>query len=227
MLAGCTIHHPIIERPFGFKTQYQEGSPLTNLKQTGEIEIVFPRNEFGPANSGFNWSANLEPKDEYTISYEVKFSDGFDFSKGGKLPGLCGGQGKAGIRPVGDNKMSARIMWRQDGKIVSYVYHLDQKGNYGEDFVWTKEFGNPLHFRVNQWEKIKFTVKLNSMKKEDGSIIGYINGIPAIRVLNLRFRITEHLKIDHLCFNTFYGGSDQTWAPRNEQRLFIRGLKIN
>jgi len=223
--SGCATNRQIIKDPFGFKTQWQEGSTKTRSIDD-EVEIVFPANEFGPTLAGFNWSANIEPKDEYTISYEVKFADGFDFVKGGKLPGLCGGHGRARIRPQADDKLSARIMWRKDGRVVSYVYHPDQKEDYGDDFQWNSTKIEPLHFKPNKWEKVRFTVKLNSPRQYDGSIIGYFNNIEALKKTDFRFRDSNDLKIDKLCFNTFFGGNDKSWSPEKEQRLFIRSLII-
>jgi hypothetical protein len=43
-------------------------------------------------NTGFTWysKASVEA-DEAWMSYKVKFSPGFDWQKGGMLPGLCSG----------------------------------------------------------------------------------------------------------------------------------------
>lgn len=42
--------------------------------------------------TGFTWYSVLSPaREEVSMSYRVKFSAGFDWTKGGKLPGLCGG----------------------------------------------------------------------------------------------------------------------------------------
>jgi hypothetical protein len=42
--------------------------------------------------AGFSWYSMLPKQStEMSMSYKVKFSEGFDWTKGGKLPGLCGG----------------------------------------------------------------------------------------------------------------------------------------
>jgi hypothetical protein len=66
---------------------------------------------------------------EVVFSYSVFFSDGFDFVRGGKLPGLYGGVsldeakscsgGRQGER---DDCFSARLMWRADGAGEIYNY---------------------------------------------------------------------------------------------------------
>jgi hypothetical protein len=228
IVGGCATHPSIIERPFGFSTNWQEGSSSSHSNQDGSIEINFPAQMFGPRETGFNWASDLEPRDNYTISYDVKFSGDFDFVKGGKLPGLCGGKGKshAGIKPTGNDKLSARIMWRRTGKVVSYVYHLDQKTGYGDDFEWNSKSGEALRFLKNEWHTINFKLKLNSVSKADGSIVGSFDGVQAINRTGLRFRDSDSLKIDHLCFNTFFGGNDSSWAPSSQQTLWIRNLKV-
>jgi hypothetical protein len=43
-------------------------------------------------DTGFTWyTMNDKEHEEVSMSYKVKFSPGFDWTKGGKLPGLCGG----------------------------------------------------------------------------------------------------------------------------------------
>ena len=50
-----------------------------------------------------------------------------DFVKGGKLPGLFGGEGNTGGGiPTGMDGFSARMMWRGSGRVVQYVYYPDQ-----------------------------------------------------------------------------------------------------
>jgi hypothetical protein len=50
------------------------------------------------------------------LSYYVRFSENFDFVKGGKLPGLFGGVGNSGGEiPDGTDGFSTRFMWRRNG----------------------------------------------------------------------------------------------------------------
>lgn len=225
LLSGCASKD-IIKKPFGFKTQWQEGSPNTKLLDDGSIQIDFLKDNIGPRYSGFNWSADLEPKDEYTISYEVKFAEDFDFVKGGKLPGFCGGKFEPGKIPNGEDAFSSRIMWRQNGRIVSYVYHMNQKSIYGDDLEWREASGKNLLLVPGKWHKIQFTLKLNDALNANGMISASFDEKEALVRTDLKFRTTEKLKIDKLCFNTFFGGNDQSWAPNKEQTLWIRNLVV-
>lgn len=53
------------------------------------------------------------------LSYELAFDAGFDWVKGGKLPGLRGGPNpdgcSGGNEPNGTDCFSTRLMWRQNG----------------------------------------------------------------------------------------------------------------
>lgn len=53
------------------------------------------------------------------LSYELAFDSGFDWVKGGKLPGLRGGPNpdgcSGGNKPNGSDCFSTRVMWRKNG----------------------------------------------------------------------------------------------------------------
>jgi len=164
---------------------------------------------------------SIPPQESLYLRYYVRFDPGFDFVKGGKLPGLAGGQGNTGgHKPNGRDGWSARIMWRSDGKIVQYVYHPDQPGDYGEDFPW--DFGGcPRFFRAGQWQCVETFVKMNTPGKKDGMIVSWLDGDKALEVTGLRFRDIPDIRIDKLEFETFFGGGDASWAsPRDQYSVF-------
>ena len=53
------------------------------------------------------------------VSYELAFDSGFDWVKGGKLPGLRGGLNSTGCsggnKATGLDCFSSRLMWRKNG----------------------------------------------------------------------------------------------------------------
>jgi hypothetical protein len=213
---------------FGFKPIFQVGSPLSHFQSDKQMISVFPEGLYGGQRSGFIFGAKLKPAIVKTISYEVMFNKDFDFVRGGKLPGLCGGKkATGGVRATGKSGFSARIMWRKSGRVVSYVYHANQKGKYGDDFQWRNPTSDKLFFIPGQWHKIVFTVRMNDPNKKNGEIIGYFDGKIAYQNKNFVFRTTNDFKIDRLCFHTFFGGDDLTWAPKKEENLFIKNLIIS
>lgn len=65
------------------------------------------------------WNASGDAWESMMVSYEVAFDEGFDWVKGGKLPGLRGGSANGcsgGSQADGSDCFSTRIMWRTDGE---------------------------------------------------------------------------------------------------------------
>lgn len=164
---------------------------------------------------------SIVPQEFLYLRYYLRFDPGFDFVKGGKLPGLAGGKGNTGgHKPNGLDGWSARIMWRPDGKIVQYVYYPDQPGEYGEDFVW--DYGGcPRFFKSGKWHCVETFVQMNTPGKKDGIIRSWLDGDKALEITGLRFRDIPDIKIDKLEFETFFGGGDASWAtPRDQYSMF-------
>jgi len=92
---------------------------------TGPIlQVTYPAGSFSHGTGGSNLYKPWSTSDGSTfqsmmLSYEVAFDAGFDWVKGGKLPGLRGGpdsQGCSGGRETdGKTCFSTRLMWRKDG----------------------------------------------------------------------------------------------------------------
>lgn len=187
------------------------------------------RVEFPPNESGGAAFQPLLPADVYaaaTLSYRVRFSPGFDFSKGGKIPGLAGvaagytteyasGGDSPGLSPPdfgpdGTNAWSARMMWREGGAAVTYLYWPGMGGaQFGIDKHWDRTFV------PGQWHTVETTVTMNTPGISDGSIATRFDGVPAYAESGLRFRDVAGLGIDRLYFSTFRGGSDATWYSPN------------
>ena len=64
------------------------------------LEIKYPKGKIGQEEDagGAQWRLKFgESFNKCTVEYKVMFPVGFDFIKGGKLPGLCGGTSPAGV----------------------------------------------------------------------------------------------------------------------------------
>lgn len=72
-------------------------------------------------------SATPKPAKAYTLTYDMYFEPGFDFAKGGKLPGLAASAFDSGCTEDGSTKRqpenwSERLMWRANGRVQLYSY---------------------------------------------------------------------------------------------------------
>ena len=163
----------------------------------------------GSALGGAQFYADLDlpPQDELRLSYDVRFSENFDFVKGGKLPGLFGGAGASGGNiPDGTDGFSTRLMWRRDGDGEVYAYLPTSKG-----------FGTSIdrgawQFEPGDWYQVEQEVKLNHPDRSDGEIRVWVDDKLVIDQRDLKFRTVDSLKIDGVFFSTFFGGGDSSWA---------------
>ena len=118
--------------------------------------------------------------DDYPVvhfSYEIKFSEGFDWQLGGKMPGLDGKPADApdsynptGGNPVGpDDGFSAQGSFREDGTANGYIYHQDNPDQYGE-YVDFSVMGHDVPLPTGRTLFIEQTVQMNTPGESDGVI---------------------------------------------------------
>lgn len=91
------------------------------------------------------WNASGDAWESMMVSYEVAFDEGFDWVKGGKLPGLRGGSANGcsgGSQADGSDCFSTRIMWRTDGEgegafpcLTCPEQNADAAGSGGGEFT--------------------------------------------------------------------------------------------
>ena len=157
------------------------------------LGILYPAGEYGSRGSGAQWQRDFAPVEAAYARYAIRFADDFDFVLGGKLPGLAGGEANAGGNaPTGVDGWSARMMWREEGCIVFYVYHVDQPGEFGQDVGWGTAFER------GQWHVVELLGVMNEPGKNDGVLMGWLDGRLVADRRDLRFRDVETLKIDML-----------------------------
>ncbi|WP_416398739.1 RICIN domain-containing protein [Allohahella sp. A8] len=152
---------------------------------------------------------SLPPAREYTLNYDVMFENGFEFIKGGKLPGLGPNRPTAGCAPIVDDGWSARVMWRRDGEPVIYSYHQNRAKRCGDDFH------SSVQFQTGRYQAISLHVKVNDPWSANGLIDLYIDGRKVASHQNVQLREVggSQTEITKFLLATFFGGSDWSWAP--------------
>jgi len=185
-----------------------------------------------------NKRISLTPSLQYTLTYNVYFEPGFDFVKGGKLPGLCGGPSdvlaSACVQPQPINAWSYRLSFNVDGRLQMYIYdqsRLDVGAptcgicsiagsgcNETTGVCPQNWYSAPNNFRftIGRWYELKAYVKLNSYAEaKDGIAKLYVDGKLLTQRTNVKFRGSNDTStlINTMWFNTFYGGDDSSYAP--------------
>lgn len=178
------------------------------------LRVNFAVGKIGPEEGGAGWRMPFGKHEAAEMSYTLRFSKDYDFVKGGKLPGLCGGpENVSGGRPAdGANGFSARLMWRRDGRGEAYVYHKNQKGNYGDRFDFPAGFRFPTGTDI----KVRITVTMNRPGKPDGTLRVWIDDNLLVERTDMEWRSADSFGVDGLYFETFHGGGDKSWAPARE-----------
>lgn len=152
---------------------------------------------------------------EYTLNYDVKFDADFQFVKGGKLHGLGPDVPITGGKTMEPEGWSARVTFKEEGTVKSYVYCQNKDRQYGVS-VYAPDF----NFEKDRYYAISLHVKLNEDPTEDeGFAHVYIDGKSFIQHDDVQFRADdgEASLISTFLFSTFHGGHEPHWAPRDSQ----------
>lgn len=200
------------------------------VSNSKSLRVEYPQGGLGTSETGAQVELKFTPRDEAYMSYWMRFSDNFSFgttSKGGKLPGLSGGKNCSGGDSCdGTNGFSARFMWRNEGQIVLYLYHMDKPAKWGEDHPLKYEDGSNVVFERGTWHHIGERVKINSSGDAyDGEVQAWVDGKEVLSLNGLRFTSNGD-KVDKLYFSTFHGGNDQTWVPTETCYIWFDDIKI-
>jgi hypothetical protein len=154
-----------------------------------------------------------------TLTYSVRFQPGFRFVKGGKLPGLFGGDAGSGGRHESAG-FSTRFMWRAGGAGEVYAYFPNAKG-YGASLGRGR-----WRFTPGRWVKIAQRVVLNTPGRKNGTITVWVNGRQVFTQGGLTYRNKGNVQIDGLFFSTFFGGGDKSWVSPTTQHADFAGFSF-
>lgn len=152
--------------------------------------------------------------DEFSLNYDVRFEQDFQFVKGGKLHGLGPDRPITGGRPMRANGWSARVTFKEKGSIRSYLYCQNKDGQYGVSLRHPT-----FRFERGRYYAISLHAKLNSEpEKDDGFARIYVNGELLVDHRGVRFRgsMGDETLISQFMFSTFHGGHEPDWAPKSE-----------
>lgn len=206
--------------------------PLNPVRHV--LEIKYPQGKVGQEEDGggaqwrFRFDGSLN---KCTVEYQVMFPLGFDFVRGGKLPGLSGGTSPGGGKKSdGSDGFSARIMWRERGEIFQYMYWMERAPDkhWGDDLPWTDVNGDkePFKFIPGKWHTLKTEITMNTPGERDGEIISWFDGKLALSCVGAFRAAGATFSIDNFNFTTFFGGNTPDWAPTKDETIYFADFKI-
>ncbi|WP_129141093.1 polysaccharide lyase [Modicisalibacter coralii] len=196
--------------------------------QEPAIRVAYPKGTSAPSDTeegGAGFYARfkaLEGSERACLTYRVRFEPGFDFVKGGKLPGLYGGDAPSGGDAVtGKNGFSMRFMWRKQGQGELYEYVVNKDSDYGESVGRGKWI-----FPTGQWTTIEQEIILNDPDKQNGIARVWIDGKPMLEQHGIVYRTTPAVTIDGVMFSTFFGGHGKDWRTPKDQHADFGDFNI-
>lgn len=192
------------------------------------LRVTYPEGTSSPSDkgkggAGFYAPMNLPPGAERAcLSYKVRFPAGFEWVKGGKLPGLYGGKAPSGGKKVtGRNGFSMRFMWREDGQGELYEYIVNKDAKYGLSVgrgLWT--------FPTGRWVQVEQEVILNEPDEADGVARVWIDGKPIFEQRDIVYRTVDDLGLSGLMFSTFFGGKGEEWRTPRDQTVDFGDFRL-
>lgn len=186
---------------------------------------------------------------EVSFGYSAKFSSGFEWVKGGKMPGLMGGTSwDTAVTASGGNHptdgFSTRLMFRPEGQGELYLYIPpgDNRSNLcgktgtgqcsgpdagnGKTYGATVGTGN-FHFQAGAWTTVREVIHLNTPGQRDGWAKVYVNGAsdPSISITDISFG-GSGTKFYGEQMQSFLGGHDPSWANKDPQDLWLKDFSV-
>jgi len=228
------LSHSYVTAPDGkkaMKAHYPAGSYTFGHDPQGGFSFYAP----GPD------SVDLTTAKEATFGYSVYFPEGFDFQKGGKLPGLYGGDSDSVATSCSGGRrdtrcFSARLMWRTAGAGEFYTYLPPYTipafaANKKQCNVAPQSDCNPTYgasvgrgsfkFATGAWTTVSERVRLNDVGKANGELQLFVNGKSVINVSGLILTDSSAGRIRGMQMQTFFGGNSQDFASPKSQDVYF------
>jgi hypothetical protein len=177
--------------------------------------------------------------DNACVRYRVRFDSTFDWSLGGKLPGLSGvAPGvspslPAGGTDVGDKGWSGRMMWRTKDSLpstyarmadpsmpVSYMYGPAQVDKYGDVLPWGQSFS------AGRWHTVRQCYVMNTVGRNNGVLRAWLDGTRVLNRTNYVYRTRRDVHISHLMWSVFRGGSTSSWAGDRTNNIQFDNVRV-
>lgn len=204
------------------------------------MRITMPPNTYSEASGVIIDAMLSKTVDEASIQYDIRFDSSFDWSLGGKLPGLGGAEPgtpasvAGGCTTGNSNAWSGRGMWitpKSYGSVtgtnewIGYMYNYNKVATCGDNQRTSKAFTLATWHTVKQYYKMN-TIASNGTPNADGVHKMWLDGTLIKDTENFLYRNNAGLHINYLYWEIFRGGGS-TWVSPTQGILDIDNLIIS
>lgn len=210
------------------------------------IKVEYPIGSYSPSAGeisgfgGFDFYSQPHVLPDTTIcfKFDVNFDGNFNWVKGGKLPGFWIGDIGASGGNHDINGYSFRLAWKSNGTCEVYLYipqnqntdYYNQEGYINNDIYGDSLWRGVFQFYKNKWNSIIISSSLNTFRKgipiNDGKLEITINNITKY-FNHLQWTEDPSHKINGIMMDTFFGGSDASWATPITTWSYFRNFNLS
>jgi hypothetical protein len=162
------------------------------------------------------------------LRYYVKFPAGFDFGRGGKLPGLYGGPIGAESGGHHGGGFSTRYMWR-DHEVSGSVSGCSRSAPCAEVYLYspqsTKGYGQDLGGQW-QWQGDgRWHMVEQRVNRSTGDITVWYDGSQVMNEPGV-LGDSSGVRFAGIMFSTFFGGHDTSWGPSQSEYAYFADFAV-
>lgn len=198
--------------------RWVERQPGVGVNGSSAIKVTYQGYERG--SERVLAATNILPAERYELSFDVRFCPDFQFVRGGKLHGLGPLRDVTGGHPVFDENWSVRFNFGPDGRLGAYIYHQDMAGQFGL-LRWIPNF----FLKTDHYYHLRMVVQVNQpATASNGYVEIWVDGERRLVFEHLRLRASESRdsQVQRILFNTFHGGSNESFSPMDENGNFTQ-----
>ena len=209
------------------------------------MRVTLPAGRWSGDGNGDHGLINFPKLDrnvtEATMDYYLRFDPNFDWSWGGKLPGLMGVA--PGVNPIEPHKgsqtdqgWSARRMWLTNASygsvkpsmannMVTYFYWPGRNSRIAEN-VWWQDGPSRVELERGQWHHVRQHVRMNTPGQSDGVLREWVDGELVLERTNAEFRVDPSVEVTNISWNIFRGGNTADWRGSRDSWVDFADIKV-